>query len=274
VATPRCHTRVRPPGDSYALRSAYHAISWVEVTRAGGWERHRHAEHELIIAVRKPYRCRLNNVALTVQPGEALLVQPGDWHEDLLTTGTAYFALWCRLREPLFAAAITPAQHIVRNQPTLGAGATALAELADAGAPPARLDALCDALLWQVLAGLERSALAAHLLRTPAGFASDLHGAFIRLGTRRLSVPTLARALQLSQRTLERRCRSELGCGPARAHVHWRLTQAAELLLTSDWPLRAISETLGFANPFHFSRAFARLHGQPPAAWRRSGGKR
>ena len=131
-----------------------------------------------------------------------------------------------------------------------------------------RLDALLAPLLWDIADVLPRDSLAAPFVSHEVGFAVDLARIFSRTLSRKVRVADLARALGVSPRSLERRCQEELGHGPAHAYAAWRLERAAQLLVGTDWPVRAVSDALDYANPFHFSRAFARHYGQPPARWR------
>lgn len=268
---PRNRTLTRPPGPA-AVRASFLAISAVVADRVSGWDEHRHAEHEAIIVGRGTYRCTLNGTALALAAGEALVVKPGDRHADHLAAGTAYHALWFSLAGGLFAPGVEAGQQVVRP------GGGELVRTAErmhaqvvAGVPGPRLDAELAPLLWAFAAGLPPAALAGAFAPV-SGFVTALHAEFARLPAGRIAVAALAVRLGLSPRTLERRCREALGCGPAQAHARWRLERAAELLLSTDWPVRAVSDTLGFANPFHFSRAFARAHRLPPAAWRSRGG--
>ena len=59
------------------------------------------------------------------------------------------------------------------------------------------------------------------------------------------------------------------GSTPAQYQLAQRVMQAAGWLVSTDWPLEEIAARTGFADRFHFSRAFsARLH-ESPAAYRR-----
>jgi AraC-like DNA-binding protein len=49
-----------------------------------------------------------------------------------------------------------------------------------------------------------------------------------------------------------------------------RMTEARRLLSSTDLTLKEISSTLGFGDPVSFNRSFARFHGEPPGAYRRS----
>ena len=49
-----------------------------------------------------------------------------------------------------------------------------------------------------------------------------------------------------------------------------RVKKAASLLEQTDRPVKEISYQLGFKNPYHFSRAFKQVLGQPPSHYRRT----
>jgi AraC-like DNA-binding protein len=38
----------------------------------------------------------------------------------------------------------------------------------------------------------------------------------------------------------------------------------ASMIKTQSWRVSEVSDTLGFVNPFHFTRVFRRFHGLPP----------
>jgi AraC-like DNA-binding protein len=48
-----------------------------------------------------------------------------------------------------------------------------------------------------------------------------------------------------------------------------RLHHAAELLRTTDLPIKAIAASIGFASRSHFSRAFHTAYGRDPKSFRR-----
>jgi AraC-like DNA-binding protein len=263
----------RPEALSHGPRATFLSLISVEATTTSGWERHRHADYELILVERGTYRATVQGVAVSVTPGNGVLIVPGDWHEDLLTAGVRYQALWFRLAH---GEILVPGSAVEARLGTFGslgkghlhADVARLRAVIDSGGPASHLDAIVATLLWSVAAGLPPAGLAMPFAPQAVGFADAFRRACAQVGGGGLRVATLARSLGLSPRSLERRCRAELGRSPARAYARWRLERAAELLLTTDWPVRAISDTLGYANPFHFSRAFARCHGKPPSRWR------
>lgn len=246
------------------------ALVLVDTTRSGAWERHRHNDHEVILVEQGRYRGRINDLAVDIPAGGLALLKPGDWHEDDLAAGVRYHALWFRLARGTFVRPETEAlgQVVSACRTPWNNHLQQLISTAEQGAPAARMDALLAPLLWAIADVLPPSSLAAPFAAHAEGIAVDLARIFSRSEARKISVAEMARALGVSPRSLERRCQEELGHGPAHAHAAWRLERAAQLLLGTDWPVRAVSEALGFANPFHFSRAFTRHHGQPPARWR------
>ena len=64
-----------------------------------------------------------------------------------------------------------------------------------------------------------------------------------------------------------------MGIGPVAYLAQRRLEYAAWLLLADDSRIREIAAAVGYADPYHFSRAFKRHHGRSPRAWRQQGGR-
>ncbi|MFD8815708.1 AraC family transcriptional regulator [Streptomyces sp. NPDC059627] len=88
-------------------------------------------------------------------------------------------------------------------------------------------------------------------------------------GTARpLPLERLARAAGVSESTLCRICRRQLGVGPVAALERLRLARAEPLLWLSNLSLRAIAVRCGFPDAYHFSRRFRAVYGIPPSAFR------
>jgi len=245
----------------------------VSVQRATEWERHRHADHEAIVVERGSYRCRLNNEELTLTAGQVLVAKPGDWHEDLLSQGVRYHALVFRLEGgPLFVPGVRPTHQIANGNWRDWQGLLdGVRRVGNDRAAPFLQDAALTPLVWTLVRGLAPAALAAPY--TPGGDdARTIRLIFERHIGSKATVGDLARSLGLSERSCDRRCRLVLGLPPAKALLHHRLERAAHLLRHSPWPIKRIASELGFANAFHFTRAFTRQHGVAPTVYRRSGG--
>ncbi|MBQ8358015.1 MAG: helix-turn-helix domain-containing protein [Clostridia bacterium] len=63
------------------------------------------------------------------------------------------------------------------------------------------------------------------------------------------------------------------GMSPVEYRNRIRMTSAATLLCNTDLTVREIAATVGFDDPFYFSRAFRRTFGIPPLQYRKGGGK-
>jgi AraC-like DNA-binding protein len=72
----------------------------------------------------------------------------------------------------------------------------------------------------------------------------------------------------LSPFTLVRQFHSAVGKSPYAYVLELRLARAKELLRTSDRPIRAVAERVGFRDPAYFSRLFASAVGCPPTVYR------
>src|SRR5215218_2488863 len=88
--------------------------------------------------------------------------------------------------------------------------------------------------------------------------------------TRRLSLQELAAGACVSAGYLSRVFRHHYGVGPVAAFELLRLGRAATLLTRSNLAVAAVARDCGFANPYHFSRRFRRVYGQPPGRYRRA----
>ncbi len=59
-----------------------------------------------------------------------------------------------------------------------------------------------------------------------------------------------------------------MGRSPIAYLTEQRLNRARQLLLTTTLPVRSIASSVGFQDPFHFSRAFKRTFGESPLSYR------
>lgn len=86
---------------------------------------------------------------------------------------------------------------------------------------------------------------------------------------REWSVQELSKASGLSRSVLAERFESMLETSPMRYVRDWRLCLASLALRTTSRPIAAIAFGAGYGAEAAFNRAFARLYGAPPAAWRK-----
>lgn len=84
-----------------------------------------------------------------------------------------------------------------------------------------------------------------------------------------LTVAEVAQACQLSRSYFMRAFRDSTGMTPMQWLQAERLSMARSLLLDTAMKVSEVATACGFADQSHFTRAFARAEGQPPATWRR-----
>ncbi len=64
--------------------------------------------------------------------------------------------------------------------------------------------------------------------------------------------------------------RENLNCSPAKYIVQLKLKEATNQLKYSEKSVLEISDTLNFANPFHFSNTFKKYYGESPSQYRKN----
>ncbi len=86
-----------------------------------------------------------------------------------------------------------------------------------------------------------------------------------------LSVAELAERAYVSERTLNQMFRREMGKTAGQYIDEMLLFEAQRQLLLTFRPIGEISESLGYCDPFYFSRRFKELSGRTPSAYRKEG---
>lgn len=270
--------RPRQAEASVRLRPLFDDFHLLRMEGACEYPRHQHTNYEVILIERGPYRCELNAAELALQRGQALVIKPGDWHQDHLRHGQRHYVIHFRLlggeagkREPtLFRSGVAAADQVCVGD--FSAEAWILRELRRETLAGSRFagavqDSLLEVLFWRLLRGLAPAALSQEFRQLPARelqreeIAAGLAG-FIAQNP---DVGELAAALRMSPRHLTNRCRSLFGQSPARLLLQFKMRRAAELLNHSTLRVSEVSDTLGFVNPFHFSRVFRRHFGHAPS---------
>lgn len=244
------------------------------------YPKHQHAQYEVILVERGPYRCSLNGCELEIAAGGGLVIKPGDWHQDHLRDGQRHYVLHFRLESALEGVApprlfrddIAPeAQTLRAPDPQSHVQLVrALGEEAMLGAPYAGAvqDGLLEVLFWRLVRTLPAEALSAGFRHLPEQEArrEALATVFVRFLGKNPNMTELAMALRISPRHLVNECRTLFGESPARLMLRLRLRRADELLRLQGMRVREVSDALGFANPFHFSRVYRRVMGRAPSA--------
>lgn len=244
------------------------------------YPRHRHAAYEAILVERGPYLCELNGKELRIVAGEVLIIKPGDWHADHLRAGQRHFVLHFTLeageggRKPeLFAPGVRPEDQVARGNFKRDSRLIQEIQSEAAGGrdhAAAVQDGVLAALFWRWVRGVPARGLSRTWRELPAAEVRREEIAAV-LGKHLADNPTvaaLARELAVSPRQFTTQCRELLGAPPARLLLEMKLREAEVMLRYQGRRVGEVSEALGFANPFHFSRVCRRAWGRPPSALR------
>jgi AraC-like DNA-binding protein len=239
---------------------------------------HRHSNYELILVGRGPYRCRLNEAELSLHDGEILVVQPGDEHQDHLRDGQEHYVVHFRLATgvrgdesvPLFRPDVTPEEQISRGDhaPDALLVEEIRREAEDRALhAPAVQDCLLEALFWRTVRGLAPAALSPAMRRLPEDESAreQISAAMLKHLRGNPNITVVAAQLGVSPRHLANRCRDLFGESPARLLLRLKVKRAEEMLRHEGRRVKEVSEALGFANPYHFSRVFRRITGRAPS---------
>jgi AraC-like DNA-binding protein len=273
----------RPIGAAPAppFRVRFETIDLVDAQRGHHAGAHVHAHYEIFFIDAGDYTCAINDVEVVAKPGSVVVVKPGDRHADFCPEPVRFRVLRLRV-EPgpstiqsasIFDEGIAPLAQVVEDRDQ------ALSQLADRLIEEAShhrrfvaeiLDLLAAEFVWTLLRRLPAERLPPALAEgmQARGFASDLQHVFEEHLGRNLGLRELAHELDLSERTLTARCRSQFGESPTRLFVRHKMDQARVLLAQTDLPIKEISAHFGFENPYHFSTVYKRVHGVAPTAHR------
>ncbi|WP_280265059.1 AraC family transcriptional regulator [Nocardia wallacei] len=161
------------------------------------------------------------------------------------------------------------------HRPELAATLTLLAAEVEAERPGAQtvVDRLVDVLFIHAL-----RAWTASRAEAAASWLAALHDPEIARAmallhenpSRPWTLADLADRVGVSRATLARRFTALVGEPPLTYLARWRMELAARRLRDSAESVAAVGRSVGYASEFAFSRAFKRVHGQPPAAYRTS----
>jgi AraC-like DNA-binding protein len=275
---PRCPVEllVGPwPEEPLAPRPRLVYLAVVDASAPFTWEEHRHDHHEVIVVERGSYRGRLNGADLRLGAGMLLVVKPGDRHQDFVAPSVRYlgfgFALSdARGRGASLIADGTPPEAQIGHDRDAAVLAT-LRRLREAGTVGRHARgvarAALDEAMWRIAATLPSTSLARPFRDHPddRAFAERLAAIFRERLARGASVDELAAAMGISASALTQRCRAILGAAPAQAFAAYRMDHAAALLSHGGMRIKEVAEALGYADQFHFSRAFKRRHGTSPS---------
>jgi AraC-like DNA-binding protein len=219
----------------------------------------------------------VNHRSHLLQPGDALLIMPYQFHHFTHLETSRLLWLFCT-----FELASTPLLDALRHRVLTVEGPAAEArnrlvalweEAERATQPDPVHGPLLQSSVLQVLLELRQQAgSGAPALPVPPGnrLLETINRLLDAREPRPATIADLARHLDISESNLRARFRETAGVPLGQYLRNYRINRAMALLRTSDLPVSEVADESGFASPQAFSRAFREATGQSPRAYRSS----
>jgi AraC-like DNA-binding protein len=229
----------------------------------------------LILCVRGSGWAGIGGFDYAVSPGELITILPNEPHWYGTAEDHPWTIYWChaageaaeRLGSMLQDCGSTPVLE-VDDQPRL---VGLFEEIANELAKGYGIDHLLPAsmalahLLGLAIAGRRRhNAPADAVLRVQQaiGYMQQRHD-------ERIDIPELAATVNLSTSHFCAVFKKVAGFSPLDYFLRLKVRRGCELLDGTSFPVKRISEQLGFSDPLYFSRVFRRICGMSPMAYRK-----
>ena len=262
------------------IHPVFEFMAAIKMRRTCTHPRHLHRNHEIIAVEHGEYHCTVGEEPLRLTVGDILILAPGDWHTDAYRAGSRFhgfqfhFAPDAHGATPtMFAPGIPAKMKVVHHPP--GHFAALFAQLDRESKLRDRFTgALQDALLleffWRLARSLPPAALGAHFAQASHdnSFLHDLERAIRDCMRRHVTVTALAARMHMSVSALTHTCTRLVGIPPARMLLESRLRLARQLLEHPERSVKDVAAELGFADPYHFSKAYKRFFAMAPSAHR------
>ncbi len=229
-------------------------------------ERHAHSFLQVIHVLAGDFAADWGAGWVELAAGEVHVLPPGGSHRLRTTGGHRQFGLNFTVesdeRGLLAACRARFAAPVVLRLDFRPEWEKELIELRpDGGLPTLRLLHVLAAYTLALLAAGDRGA--------PRRLEERLLAMLAEEAGQPLRVEELARRLNLSRASLQRFCHKRFGLGAAHLHERLRLRRAAQVLARPENSVADCAALCGYADLYHFSRAFKRVFGLSPSAYRR-----
>lgn len=232
---------------------------------------------ELVIPHRGFYRCLVNGNMLTVLPGQAVIIQPFDRHEDFYQAGSELVFIQFTIsnmfnrfgNNRVFGTKSLAEHRLVDiapdSMPTRILG-LALEHEKNSGSQLIAVGKLCEAFFWDLVGLVPENALDAEFMSVMKhnAFIKQMEEYFHRHIDRKLEVDKLAAEFGMSRRSLENKFAALFGNSPSNTFINLKINVAAGML-RSGISIKETAEKLGFSDQFYFSTVFKRVMGYAPS---------
>ena len=256
-----------PPGSPYPPRLEDHPAGFQNVSVG-----RRLNEYQMVYVTAGRGRLEVDDQPYTVEAGSLFLLFPDvrhAYHPEAETGWTEYWVGFTghQVDALLANAIITPARPLYHPgyQANLVGGFQAIREQVDIQAPlyQFRVCAEILKLLAETLSLERRSAQ-----QTRAQEIVEQAKAFIEAHVRLVfDLDELGAELHLSLPHLNEVFKAYTGMTPYQYCLHVKINRAKEILAGGETSVKEIAWTLGFDDPYYFSRLFKKKTGSSPSQW-------
>jgi len=212
-----------------------------------------------------------------INPGEAFLVRPGEWHRHRPSPRTGWTLMWIHFNgdEPLRWLR-DHAFNLRQNFPIIENRELFRAQFEHLLGSIHRNPSMNSANFSRQATGL-----LSHFLEDKSGGAvrgtHEVRDEVVQAAVEYIwnfshaivDVPAVARKVGIARRTLDRRFRTVTGHSVLEEIQICRVTRAAKLLQETTMPVKHIVQRAGFRSDEHLRLAFQKAFGQSPQAFRR-----
>jgi AraC-like DNA-binding protein len=265
---------------SYILHPMLMDFQQVHSVKNGNWALHTHfSDFELIIPESGDYFCALDGVEICCVPGEFLLIQPGQSHQDHIQSGHSMHVFHFKLINPeqksyinqIFSNAVSPAEQVM-PLPEAAFTRQVIGLLFTSGKKslPFPVSEGLFLSLFRLLAGVFPPEV---ITQSPDG--NERNNRLLRQVTQifddhmidgEIPAGIVEKKLGVSSRTWHRISHELFGTAPRNAFERFRLMGIRSFMLKN--PAMSVKEVacrFNFPDPFYFSRVFRRHFGYPPS---------
>ena len=208
-----------------------------------------------------------------LEPGDAVLLFPGVWHRYRPHADSGWGIYWVHFQGEL-AERLRQRDVFAAGRAVLHAGLDDALVLAFRGLLDSlRLEApgsapVATAKAIEILARLQATATTD---RAMPRLQEIVRQARLKLEEDPGSLPVVEQMIEgfgISRTHFFRSFKRQTGQSPYRYHLQFTIRRAGEMLRNSSLSVKQIALTLGFRNPYHFSKLFKKKTGMPPRDYR------
>ncbi|MFA6714369.1 MAG: helix-turn-helix transcriptional regulator [Victivallales bacterium] len=219
----------------------------------------------------------MNNNKLTINPGQAVLIQPDDRHEDFYSAGgkLVFFQFsilnaFSKLEvKSIFDKKSVPSHRIIDIAPdsmTEKIVELILKHEKKSEYQLLALGKLCEVFFWNLIDSVPESFFNADFLKIIKRNAlfKKIEEYFLAHSNQKLNISAFAKELGISRRALENKFYNLFGNSPSNMFMTMKMNTASGML-KSGMSVKETAEKLGFTDQFYFSTVFKRIMGCPPS---------